>query len=151
VNHEISKTIVAEAQAEQSMLVLEELTGIRDRTNTQRRPQTERRHSNQWAFYQLRQFVQYKAALASVLLVVCPPAYTSQMCHACLHLGHRHDKRFTCTNPQCGWCGDADGNAAQNIAILGLTLTRPRGPWLSAPWQVSQGSQKPQSLQDWVA
>src|SRR5690242_9790029 len=57
------------------------------------------------------EFVHYKAALAAVLVVLLPPAYTSQMCHACLHLGHRHEKkRFRCTNPLCGWVGDADWN-----------------------------------------
>jgi IS605 OrfB family transposase len=150
-NHEISKALVGEAQTQQSMLVLEDLTGIRERTNQQRRRKAERRRSNSWAFYQLRQFIDYKAALATVLVVLVPPAYTSQMCHACLHLGHRQEKRFTCTNQTCGWYGDADYNAALNIQILGLTLTRPRGPWLHTLWYGPQGSQKPQSLQDWVA
>jgi IS605 OrfB family transposase len=116
------------------MLVLEDLSGMRARTNTQPRTRMERRRGNSWAFYQLRQFVQYKAALAAVLLVLCPPAYTSQMCHACLHLGHRHNKRFTCTNLRCGWCGDVDYNAAKNLAILGLSVTKPRGPWVHSSW-----------------
>ena len=129
---------------QQAMLVLEDLTGIRERANRDPRPKRERRHSNSWAFSQLRAFVTYKAALVSVLLVLHPPAYTSQMCHACLHLGHRHAKRFTCTNPLCGWCGDADWNAAQNLAILGLNLSQPRGPWLHSQLQ---GSQKPHALE----
>ena len=94
-NHVISKALVTEATAQQAMLVLEDLTGIRARTNQEPRTKTERRRGNTWAFYQLRQFVHYKAALSSVLVVLHPPAYTSQMCHACLHLGHRHAKRFT--------------------------------------------------------
>ena len=147
-NHVISKAVVEEATTQQAMLVLEDLTGIRERTNQDPRPKRERRHSNSWAFSQLREFVTYKAALASVLLVLHPPAYTSQMCHACLHLGHRHAKRFTCTNPLCGWCGDADWNAAQNLAILGLNLSQPRGPWL---YSHLQGSQKPYALEAWVA
>ena len=93
-------------------------------------------------------FVQYKAALASVLLVLYPPAYTSQMCHACLHLGHRYGKRFTCTNAACAWCGDADWNAAQNLAIVWRHLSQLRGPWLRSQLQ---DSQKLQDLQAWVA
>jgi IS605 OrfB family transposase len=133
-NHVISKALVTDATAHQSMLVLEDLTGIRERTNRQRRTRRDRRRGNSWAFYQLRQFVCYKAALASVLVVLHPPAYTSQMCHACLHLGHRHEKRFTCANPLCGWYGDADDNAAKNLEILGLNVTQTRGPWLHSPW-----------------
>jgi IS605 OrfB family transposase len=142
VNHVISKAIVTEATAQQSMVVLENLTGIRERTNRQRRRSDERRRSNTWAFYQLRGFMEYKAALATVLLVLVPPAYSSQMCHACLHLGHRHDKRFTCTNPDCRWAGDADDNAALNLEIMGLSVIQPRGPWLHTPWYGPQGSQK---------
>jgi transposase len=140
-------TRVAKSQAEApdllaNSLPLEDLTGIRERTKTRSRTATERRRGNSWGFYQLRQFVGYTAALASVLVVLHPPAYTSQMCHACLHLGHRHEKRFTCTKPACGWYGDADWNAAQNLAILGLNLSQPRGPWLHCELQ---GSQKPQA------
>ena len=133
-NHRISTTLVAEATAAQAMLVLEDLQGIRQRTNTQRRTKTARRRSKSWAFFQLRQFVAYKAAVASVLVVWHPPAYPSQMCHACLHLGHRQAKRFACTNAVCGWCGDADGHAAKNLAILGLNVTQARGPWVHSRW-----------------
>jgi|SRR2546426_993978 len=146
-NHVISKALVEDATEYHAMLVLEDLTGIRERTNTQPRTRTERRRGNSWAFFQLRQFVTYKAALASVLLVLYPPAYTSQMCHACLHLGHRHDKNFTCTNNACGWCGDADYNAALNLAILGLSVTQARGPWVHSPWSgVPAGLQKAAGL-----
>jgi IS605 OrfB family transposase len=67
VNHVISKAIVTEATEQQSLIVLENLTGIRERTNQQRRWREERRRSNAWAFYQLRGFVDYKAALATIL------------------------------------------------------------------------------------
>jgi putative transposase len=137
-NHGISKTLVEIAQTQQAALALEDLTGIRERTNQEPRPKTERRRSNSWAFFQLRQFVQYKAALAGVLLVLVPAAYTSQMCHTCLHMGARKGKRFACTNPACAWTGDADFNAAHNIRILGLNhLSQPRGPWLHCQLQGS--------------
>ena len=97
---------------------------------------------NSWAFFQLRQFVQYKAALAGVLLVLVPAAYTSQMCHCCLHIGARKGKRFPCTNPACGWAGDADFNGAKNIQTLGLQGSLPRGPSLHSLWPQEQGSQK---------
>lgn len=136
-NHEISKDIVETARAEGGMIVLEDLTGIRERTNTQQRRKTERRHSNSWAFYQLRAFIGYKAKVASVPVVLHDPRYTSQMCHSCLHIGHRSGKRFACQNPRCGWSGDADYNAAKNLETLGLNLGQPRGPWLHSQLQGS--------------
>jgi len=80
----MSKDIVETAQDEGAMIVLEDLTGIRERTNGQPRKKVERRRSNSWAFYQLREFIGYKAKLASVPVVLHDPRYTSQMVH-----GHR--------------------------------------------------------------
>ncbi len=139
VNHRISKAIVARAKATNSTIALEDLTGIRERTNQQPRTKTERRRSNSWAFYQLRQFLEYKAARAGVRLVVVPPAYTSQICHKCLHIhpdphqSYRSGKRFQCGH--CGWEGDADFNGANMIALLGLTVNQPGGPWLACQLQ----------------
>jgi IS605 OrfB family transposase len=137
LNHGISKEIVTDASITGSMVVLEDLTGIRERTNGERRPRPERRRGNSWAFYQLRQFLTYKAALAAVPIVLHSPAYTSQMCHVCHHLGSRSAKRFTCQHPPCGWSGDADYNAAKNLATLGLNVSQPRGPWLHCQLQGS--------------
>ncbi len=131
-NHVIAKTLVETAQAKPSALALEDLTGIRQRINQQPRGTTERRRGNSWAFFQLRQFVTYKAALAGVALYLVPAAYTSQMCHRCLHLGSRQGKRFACDH--CGYTGDADCNAAQNIKILGEQVSLPRGPWVHSFW-----------------
>jgi putative transposase len=138
-NHEISKDIVEAAQDEGVMVVLEDLTGIRERTNGQWRGKTEKRRSNSWAFYQLKEFIGYKAHLASVPVVLHDPRYTSQMCHSCLHLGTRSGKRFACQS--CGFTGDADYNAAMNLEILGLNVVQPHGPWLTCPWTpMPQGS-----------
>ena len=135
-NHVIAKTLVETAQTQQAALALEDLTGIRERTNQQPRDKTERRRGNSWAFFQLRQFVTYKSALAGVVLVLVPAAYTSQMCHRCLHLGSRCGKRFTCEH--CSYTGDADYNGARNIKTLGLYHVRaPRGPWVHSLWSGS--------------
>jgi IS605 OrfB family transposase len=136
-NHVIAKTLVKTAQTQQAALALEDLTGIRERTNAEPRTKAERRRSNHWAFYQLRQFVSYKAQLAGVLLYLVPAAYTSQMCHLCLHIGSRKGKRFACNNPACGWTGDADLNGARNIRLLGLQVSQARGPWLHCQLQGS--------------
>jgi transposase len=113
------------------MLPREDLTGIRERTNTQPRTKTERRRSNSWAFAQLRAFLAYKARAAGVRVVLVPPQYTSQTCHECLRIGQRSGKQFVCHNPCCplyGLSADADINGARVIARLGASFMRPRGP-----------------------
>jgi IS605 OrfB family transposase len=128
-NHTISKHLVSVAKRSNRAIALEDLTGIRERTNEQPRNKTERRRSNSWAFYQLRQFLVYKAILAGVELVFVAPAYTSKTCHKCNHLGLRSGKRFACSH--CGWKGDADLNGAINIQKLGQLLALPGGPSLT--------------------
>jgi putative transposase len=134
VNHRISKAIVSRAKATNSAIALEDLTGIRKRVNQQPRSKAERRRANSWAFYQLRQFLEYKARVAGVSLVLVPPAYTSQTCHQCLHIhpeqgkSYRSGKSFKCGH--CGWEGDADLNGANVIALLGAVVNQPRGSGL---------------------
>jgi putative transposase len=133
-NHIISKALIACAAGTARAVALEDLTGIRERTNEQPRCKAARRRSNGWAFAQLRAFIAYKAQAAGVPVVVVPPQYTSQTCHACLHIGTRSGKRFVCGNPHCHLCGlavDADINGARVIARLGAAFMRPSGPWLS--------------------
>jgi putative transposase len=144
VNHRISKAIVSRAKATNSAIALEDLTGIRERVNQQPRSKAERRRANSWAFYQLRQFLEYKALRAGVALILVPPAYTSQTCHRCLHIhpdpaqSYRSGKKFKCGH--CGWEGDADLNGANVIALLGAAVNQPRGSWLACQLQ---GYRKP--------
>jgi len=140
LNHSISKSIIHEAQQHSAIIAIEDLTGIRDRTNKKPRNKTERRRSNSWAFYQLRQFLEYKGIKEGVEVVLVSPAYTSQTCHACNRIGLRTDKRFKCGH--CDWSGDADLNGALNIANLGAVVSRLRGSELLS-CQL-QGYQKPQ-------
>lgn len=125
LNHNISKVIILSALQHNAIIAIEDLTGIRDRTNKQPRNKTERRRSNSWAFFQLRMFLSYKSLKYGVELVTVNPAYTSQTCHLCNHIGLRSDKRFKCGN--CGWQGDADVNGSFNIANLGAVVSRLRG------------------------
>jgi len=122
VNHRISKRIVQRAIETESAIALEDLSGIR---------QTSKRKIKSlhtWAFYQLKEFVSYKALAVGIPLILVEPAYTSQMCHQCHYIGDRKGKTFFC--PSCGWGGDADFNGAQNIADLGAVVSQPGGPGL---------------------
>jgi putative transposase len=125
LNHNISKQIIENALSTGATVVIEDLTGIRERTNQQPRNKAERRRSNSWSFYQLRSFLEYKGIQAGVKVISVPPAYTSQTCHCCMHIGIRSDKRFKCTNDACSWSGDADLNGAKNIAAIGAVFVNP--------------------------
>jgi IS605 OrfB family transposase len=135
VNHTISYRLIQHAKATSQSIALEDLTGITERTNQQPRSKTERRRSNSWAFYQLRQFLTYKAVKFGVNLVFVDPRYTSQTCHKCLHIhpvkgeSYRSGKKYRCGH--CGWVGDADENGAKNISALGLSINQPGGSYLS--------------------
>ncbi|NJN89806.1 MAG: IS200/IS605 family element transposase accessory protein TnpB [Leptolyngbyaceae cyanobacterium SL_5_14] len=130
VNHNISKRLVEEAKQTGAAIAFEDLTNIRHSLNQKPRNKTERRRTNNWAFYSLRLFTGYKAAIAGVPIVLVPPAYTSQTCHNCLHIGERSNKLFKC--PHCGFSGDADHNAALVISLLGAALVnQPEVPFLS--------------------
>jgi len=123
VNHCISKQIVETAKDTNRAIALEELKGIRNRIRL-RRSQRDDLHS--WSFYQLGQFVQYKAQRAGVPVVFVNPRYTSQTCNACGSIDKRNRKtqdKFLCKS--CGHAGHADINAALNISVRGRAAVNP--------------------------
>ncbi len=112
-NHRISKTLVAVAQGTTRALALEDLQDIRERTRF-RQPQ--RARMSGWAFAQLRLFVEYKAQLAGVPVVLVDPKHTSQQWSVCGHIARanrRSQALFSCKH--CGSTTNADVNAALNI------------------------------------
>ncbi|MUL38540.1 RNA-guided endonuclease InsQ/TnpB family protein [Gloeocapsopsis dulcis] len=132
LNHNISKRIVQSAIATKSVVAIENLTGIRDRTNAKPRNKVERFRSNSWAFYQLRQFLEYKGLQFGVEIIAVPPAWSSQTCHKCLHIGLRSEKSFKCTNDSCLWHGDSNWIAANVLSLIGAVAVNPlRGSVLS--------------------
>jgi putative transposase len=125
-NHTISKQIVTKAKEENKGIAIEDLSKIRFTAKPKSKAQ--KTELNRWSFYQLRQFLTYKALLNGVKLVVIPPAFTSQTCSVCRHIGtkensFRKGKKFACTN--CGYVADADVNAAHNIAAWGVAVNTP--------------------------
>ncbi|MBX7219994.1 MAG: transposase [Blastocatellia bacterium] len=124
VNHNLSKQLVAVAKATGRTLRMEDLKGIRERTKVRK---AQRRTQHSWAFYQLRSFVTYKAAVAGVGVEFVNPASTSKACFVCQQIGHRDALVFKCENPDCSNRGveiDADYNGALNIAAGGV-VNRP--------------------------
>jgi putative transposase len=114
VNHRIAKQLVAKAQGTGRGMALEDLTGIRNRITVRR---AQRRRQQSWAFYQLRSFIQYKARLAGVPVVLVDPRNTSRTCPHCGLIDQRNrpnQSSFRCIG--CGFAGPADTLAAGNIA-----------------------------------
>ncbi len=127
LNHTISYRLIQQALKSLHAISLEDLTGIRQRTNELPRSKSERRRSNSWAFFQLRMFLLYKGIKFGVKVHLVDPRYTSKTCHVCNVLGNRQGKKFSCLNVPCGWIGDADENGAKNIASLGRLINSPGG------------------------
>lgn len=125
LNHKISSGIIKFAKQNNAGIVLENLKGIR---------KAKARRSfkyalNSWSFYQLRQFIEYKAKLNGVPVVTIAPQYTSQQCSRCGLLGERNGKSFKCS---CGHVENADVNASfvialRHIGILQLPVDRDAG------------------------
>lgn len=121
-NHVLSKQLVEEAKRHNCGVIrMEQLKDIRVKTKTWNK------HLNRmvagWSFYQLQQFVEYKAAACGIAVEFVNPAYTSQTCHQCLNLGSRNGEHFNCLT-----CGEqhADVNASHVIALGGAFCKQAR-------------------------
>ena len=121
INHTISKSIVASAKEQGKGISIEDLTNIR--FTSKRRNKKFRTKLGKWNFSDLRAKLEYKALLNGVKLVVVNPAYSSQTCHSCKHIGKRTNKVFKCTNTNCNVGSiDSDYNASKVISLLGRTV-----------------------------
>jgi putative transposase len=112
-NHTISKAVVKIAYDTHRAIALEELGGIRDRITVKRKQRA--RHAN-WSFFQLRQYISYKAERMGVPVIFVDPRNTSRLCPECGYVDKANRKSqslFLCV--QCGFSAPADTNAARNI------------------------------------
>ena len=118
VNHCVSKIIIKKAKDTNCFVALEDLTNINKETTVRKKQRAE--HYS-WAFYQLRTFINYKAKLAGIPVVLVDPRNTSRTCNVCGHCEKSNRKKqeeFCCKN--CNHEDHADYNAAKNIRIKGL-------------------------------
>ncbi len=114
INHCLSKEVIALAQRCGAGIRLEDLSGIRSRSRQRKTTKTDAgKNRDFWPFFQLEQFIGYKAQLAGVPVEKVPAAYTSKSCHRCGALGSRKKHAFACQ--RCHYHAHADANAAQNI------------------------------------
>jgi putative transposase len=139
-NHVISKKLVDKAKGTFRSINLEELKGIREKVTVRKNQRA--KHSG-WAFFQLQQFVVYKAKRVGVSVQFVNPRYTSQSCSVCGHTERANRKSqsvFVCK--QCSFSYNADKNAALNISLRAavnppiVAAVDPHGLWrgkLQAP------------------
>ena len=121
VNHTIAKSIILSAKESYKGVAIEDLTNIR--FTSKRRNKKFRTKLGKWNFADLRAKLEYKALLNGVKLVVVNPAYSSQTCYCCKHIGKRTNKVFKCTNTNCNVDTiDADYNASKVISLLGQAV-----------------------------
>lgn len=108
INHKVSRQIVNLAKKHCSAIVLEDLGNISKSKKTKRYVQ-----KSQWSHFQLKTFIEYKAALLSIPIFYINPAFTSQKCSKCGSINKAKKKKYYCSS--CGYVAHRDSNAAINI------------------------------------
>ena len=120
VNHRVSKTLV-DSYGRGTLFVLEDLTGISFDEQNLRRGKGQKRELRSWSFYQLEQFLAYKAEEAGSSILKVSPRYTSQRCPKCGRI--RKESRKHATHEYvcdaCGYRSNDDRVGAMNIRELG--------------------------------
>jgi IS605 OrfB family transposase len=113
INHIISKRIVQKAKDTLRGIALENLKGIRSGVTVNGSNQRRTLHS--WGFYQLQNFIEYKAKVLGVPIVYVDPKNTSRTCPDCGYIAksNRNGEQFHCG--KCAFVGHADYVAAENI------------------------------------
>jgi IS605 OrfB family transposase len=127
-NHVVSKRIVT--RYPNSILGLEELKDIRERTKRRHGKQAskKRRKANavhsKWAYGELHAMIAYKALRNSSMAIKVDANFTSQACPMCGHTcpANRPDKGllFVCQN--CHYCLHADLVGARNVTMRTLLM-----------------------------
>ena len=119
INHQISKQIIS-TLIPGTTIVLEDLTGIRDNRTRKKL----RSAINSWNYFQLEQFLKYKAEAKGIHIEYVDARYTSQRCSCCGFISRSNRKSqsdFRCK--KCGFELNADLNAARNIVSKHLIAT----------------------------
>ena len=133
-NHVVSQRLVE--QHPHSLIGLENLKDIRERTKRKRGKKTTKKQrkanarQSKWAFAELHAMIAYKATLQKSMAVKVDAHYTSQACPMCGHTSKDNRLRkgllFVCQ--VCQYTLHADLVGARNIALRTLLI---RQDWMS--------------------
>lgn len=128
MNHFLSKTILAP----NTLIGLEELSHIRERTNKYKRGKKASKKQRQanatrskWAFAETANYLIYKANLLGSGVVKVDADYTSKACPVCGHIDqkNRPNKGLAFKCACCSHTDHADRIGAKNI-LMRVTLAR---------------------------
>ena len=124
-NHMVSKRVIDFALKNNARYInIEDLSGFGKNNNGIIKDDKKKVLSN-WSYYELQNYITYKAKLHGIEVRKVNPSYTSQTCSYCGEKGIRKEQaKFICINPDCK-CHkifekdyiNADFNAARNIAM----------------------------------
>ena len=118
VNHQLSKTLVDQYGAG-TLFVLEDLTNVR--FATEKSAKASRYEMVSWSFYQLEQFLAYKAEQVGGTVIKVDAHYTSQRCPKCgiIRKENRNHQSHEYHCQACDYRSNDDRIGAMNIQLLG--------------------------------
>ena len=117
INHKCAKSIVDYATKHCRAIVLENLKNIKDSKKCGHYTK-----KSNWSYFQLEQFLKYKAALRNIPIYYVDPFNTSKKCSRCGTINDVNGKKFVCKS--CGHKDHRDSNAGFNIGsnyLRGIT------------------------------
>ena len=126
VNHQVSKALVTQ-YGNNTLFAMEDLSGVSFcEENLSARTKEGRRELRSWPFYQLEQYLAYKAHEAGSEVMRVSAAYTSQRCPKCgrIRKENRDHARHGYVCDQCGYRSNDDRVGAMNIYQLGIRYLR---------------------------
>jgi IS605 OrfB family transposase len=125
LNHQLSRSVIDFAKDHGAGVIqLEKLEGLKDELSGTFL-------GSRWRYFELQNFIEYKAKEAGIEVRYVNPRYTSRRCSECGHLNREFTReyrdayrkegkkaRFKC--PKCDYEEDPDYNAARNLAVLDI-------------------------------
>jgi len=106
--HEVANAVLSFAEERRSMIVLEDLTGIKPCKGKKLN-----RRISMWPRRKLHQIIEYKAAWRGIPVIKVDPRYSSRKCPVCGRIqDSRKGAEFVCG---CGWHMDRHINASINL------------------------------------
>jgi len=126
MNHQISRAVVDFAERNHAGIIqVEDLSGLDDYLSGTFL-------GERWRYYQLQQYIEYKAEQCGIGFRKVNPRYTSRRCSKCGYINNGFTRKSRDSNkekggktvkfecPECGHKSDPDYNAAKNLTVLGV-------------------------------
>jgi putative transposase len=122
--HEVANAVLSFAEEHRSMIVLEDLTGIKPR-----RGKKFNQRISIWPRRKLHQIIEYKAAWQGIPVIKVDPRYSSKKCPVCGKIqDSRKGTEFICG---CGWRMNRHINASINLLQTAASEKAAGGLWFS--------------------